>query len=341
MIGGLIFRHGDAMEEMRDLLGRLRSSGIPVNKEVENALSEVFIGMFTDFPLGSFWEDRPTPFLITQNDAIKTISAPHMILLLLHHLELSRDQHVLLMGAKGGYMAALIDNIVGRNGMVTVIEPHNEVLDYTSDRLSYHDSSGIIRTIPITSMNDYLFDKKVDRILITGSIREIPLEIQGIVQDGGFILGPFGGPIQQKLLKKERQGDKWIDTNLGEVVFGPMDLSESERGELNPIAIAELIQDIIEIVEDMIEIDDETKDRIEDLIYSLKSMPSEIPNLDLTASDEEIIEHPVYDLLMAEMELISPIWPLLERLLSFEPELPIKWNIEDSSIIGGHEDLVP
>jgi len=142
-------------------------------------------------------------------------------------------------------------------------------------------------------------------------------------------------------LKKERQGDKWIDTNLGEVVFGPMDLSESERGELNPIAIAELIQDIIEIVEDMIEIDDETKDRIEDLIHSLKSMPSEIPNLDLNASDEEIIEHPVYDLLMAEMELISPIWPLLERLLSFEPELPIKWNIEDSSIIGGHEDLVP
>ncbi len=329
------------MEGVRDLLERLRSSGIPIEKQVENALSKVFIGTFTDFSLETFWNDRPTPFLVTKNDAVKTISAPHMILLLLHHLELKRGQHVLLMGAKGGYMAALIDYIVGNDGMVTVIEPHEEVLDYTSDRLVFHNSSGVIRTIPIGSMNDYLFDKRVDRVLITGSIREIPLEIEGAIEEGGFVLGPFGGPIQQKLLKKERQGNEWIDTDLGAVIFGPMDLSEAEKGPLNPTVIAELIQDVIEIVEDMMEIDEETKERIEDLIYSLKSMPSEIPELDFNASDEEIIEHPVYDLIMAEMEWISPIWPLFEQLLSFQVDSPIKWDFEESSMIGGHEDLVP
>ena len=60
--------------------------------------------------------DDGFPILITQNDAAKTISAPHMIATLLHHLELRVGQHVLLIGAKGGYLAALIDHIVGNDG---------------------------------------------------------------------------------------------------------------------------------------------------------------------------------------------------------------------------------
>ena len=40
----------------------------------------------------------------------------------------------------------------------------------------------------------------------TGSIREIPDFIEILIDEGGFILGPFGGRIQQRLLKKEWQG---------------------------------------------------------------------------------------------------------------------------------------
>ncbi|DAC34303.1 MAG TPA: hypothetical protein D7H79_04125, partial [Candidatus Poseidoniales archaeon] len=293
---------GKAMRPMEDLLERLRNNGIHVNNEVAQAMKEVFVGSFTDFVLEPFWHDRPVPFLITESDAAKTISAPHMIVTLLHHLEIREGQHVLLIGAKGGYIAALIDHIVSNNGMVTVVEPHPQVLEHTSERLEFHESKGTIRVIsPITLDDVDELNRRVDRVLITGAIREIPISITGLVEDGGFVLGPFGGPIQQQLMKKERQGVQWMDTELGPVVFGPMDLHEAERGPLDPRTLAEHIEDALSIIVGLVEIDDETVERIEELIESLRGMPADIPQLDEEATEEDIIEHPVVELLMAEM----------------------------------------
>ena len=64
------------MNPVQDLMERLRKSGIPLKDEVAEAMQNVFIGSFTDFELDAFWHDRPVPFLITDHDAAKTISAP-------------------------------------------------------------------------------------------------------------------------------------------------------------------------------------------------------------------------------------------------------------------------
>ena len=330
------------MRPMEDLLERLRNNGIHVNNEVAQAMKEVFVGSFTDFVLEPFWHDRPVPFLITESDAAKTISAPHMIVTLLHHLEIREGQHVLLIGAKGGYIAALIDHIVSNNGMVTVVEPHPQVLEHTSERLEFHESKGTIRVIsPITLDDVDELNRRVDRVLITGAIREIPISITGLVEDGGFVLGPFGGPIQQQLMKKERQGDAWMDTELGPVVFGPMDLHEAERGPLNPISLAEHIEDALSIIVEMVEIDNETVERIEELVESLRGMPSDIPPLDVEATEDDIIEHPVVELLMAEMQWLSPMLPLFGQLFSIDLENPGDWDEDEPPMAGGHEDLVP
>ena len=54
-----------------------------------------------------------------------------------------------------------------------------------------------------------------ERVLITGSVRG-PNSIGELVIDGGFVLGPFGGPVHQRLLKREKQGGDWFDTDLEE-----------------------------------------------------------------------------------------------------------------------------
>ena len=330
------------MNPMDGLLERLQENGIHVNNEVALAMKNVFIGSFTDFVLEPFWHDRPVPFLITESDATKTVSAPHMIVTLLHHLELREGQHVLLIGAKGGYIAALIDYIIGKDGMVTVVEPHPQVLEHSSERLEFHESKGTIRVItPISLDDEDELNRGVDRVLITGAIREIPLSVAGLVDDGGFVLGPFGGPIQQQLMKKERQGVQWMDTELGPVVFGPMDLHEAERGPLDPRTLAEHIEDALSIIVGLVEIDDETVERIEELVESLRGMPADIPQLDEEATEEDIIEHPVVELLMAEMEWLSPMLPLFGQLLSIDLENPGDWDDEDTPMVGGHEDLVP
>ena len=330
------------MKPIEDLLQRLRRSGLPLENEVAEAMKHVFVGSFTDFELDAFWHDRPVPFLITRNDATKTISAPHMIATLLHHLELRVGQHVLLIGSKGGYLAALIDHIVGKDGMITILEPHPEVLYHTEERLEFHDSKGLIRVFPVNSFEgDEEISRGVDRVLITGAVREIPLTIAGVVEEGGFVLGPFGGPIQQTLLKRERQGDDWLDTELGNVVFGPMDLTEAERDPLDPQALADHIQDALNIIIELVEIDNETVERIEELVESLRSMPSDIPPLDEDATEDELVEHPVFELLMAEMEWLQPMWPLFGELLAIDIDSPADWDDDEPPMVGGHEDLIP
>ena len=53
----------------------------------------------------------------------------------------------MLIGSKGGYLAAIIDRMVGEDGSVTIIEPNEEVRLHTEDRLSSHRSSGEIKVI--------------------------------------------------------------------------------------------------------------------------------------------------------------------------------------------------
>ena len=59
------------------------------------------------------------------------------------------------------------------------------------------------------------------------------------------------------------------------------------------------------------------------------------------SSDEEIMENPVMDLMMSEMERLAPIWPIIEHFMSIE--LVDIFNSEDENSFtgGGHEDLVP
>ena len=95
------------MEEISDLLERLRESGVPIDDSIANAMQSVNIEDFTDFDINTFLMDRPIPFLSTENGTTKTISAPHMIVTLLHHLEILDGCHVLVLGSKGGYICLL------------------------------------------------------------------------------------------------------------------------------------------------------------------------------------------------------------------------------------------
>ena len=93
------------MEEMRSLLNRISKSGIEVPQTVREAMCNLHLEQFTTYDFNGFFHDRPVVFMETENGGVKTISAPHMIVTLLHHLELHPGQEVLVVGSKGGYMA--------------------------------------------------------------------------------------------------------------------------------------------------------------------------------------------------------------------------------------------
>ena len=330
------------MREISDLLERLRESGVPMDDCIAYAMQSVDIEDFTDFDINTFLMDRPIPFLSTENGTTKTISAPHMIATLLHHLEVLEGHHVLVLGSKGGYIAALLDSMLGPRGAVTVVEPHPEVRRHTSQRLDIFESMGELRVLPIDFLEvmDDEF-RPVDRVLITGAIKELLPDVGNLVGEGGFVLGPFGGPVHQRLLKRERQGDEWLDTDLGGVVFGPMDLGEAERSSLDPQNLAELLEDVLRLVSEIIEIEDETLVRLESLIASLRELPLDIPDLDEESTEDEIMEHPVIELLLMEMDWLGPMWPIFEDFLSVEIASPGSPDEDEYGMAGGHKDLIP
>ena len=77
------------------------------------------------------------------------------------------------------------------------------------------------------------------------------------------------------------------------------------------------------------------------LIQSLRELPIDIPTINEDSSDEEIIENPVMDLMMSEMERLAPIWPIIEHFMSIELVNIFNSEEENSFTAGGHEDLVP
>ena len=326
---------------MTELIQRLEAAGVPVNDLVKVAMEDVDPAEFTDFDLDPFWNDRPVPFLFTGFGAARTISAPHMIATLLHHLEILEGQDIMLIGSKGGYLAAIIDRMVGKNGTVTIIEPHEEVREYTEERLSIHRSSGIIRVLrPQDLESSDEKSRRFGRIIITGSVREIPETIEHMVVDGGFVLGPFGGPVHQRLLKKEKQGELWFDTDLGGVVFGPMDVGESESSPLDPDSLANHIEDAFDLVGGLMEIEEVTSERVLALVRALRDLPTDLPFIDEESTEEEIMEHPVVDLIMSEIDWLGPLWPIFSEFMSIDIASPGS-SEEIPDFLGGHEDLVP
>ena len=142
-------------------------------------------------------------------------------------------------------------------------------------------------------------------------------------------------------MKKEQQSGEWLDTDLGGVVFSPMDTKISERNPLDPIVLAEGLEDSFLLISEMIEIEEDIYQGIEQLIQSLRELPRDIPTINEDSSDEEIIENPVMDLMMSEMERLAPIWPIIEHFMSIELVNIFNSEEENSFTAGGHEDLVP
>ena len=132
-----------------------------------------------------FWYDRPLVFLETSKGGVKTISAPHMIAKMLYHLELAPGQEVLILGAKGGYIAALIAHIVGPEGGVVVVDPSREVVDHVRERISTVTNTccSCQKNAATDTLSPQL-PEPLDRVLVTGSLESLPNWLESRIVDG-------------------------------------------------------------------------------------------------------------------------------------------------------------
>ena len=320
------------MGDLDKLLKNLKGSGIVVPTDVENAMYKVDVEDFTDHDATGFYHDRPVVFLETPDGGVKTISAPHMIVTLLHNLELEKGQHIVIYGAKGGYISALIAHIVGENGKVTVLDPSSDVISHISNNLRGYPT---VECHKIVDLSDISLPK-LNRILVTGQIEELPDWLTAGMEDGGFAIAPIGNRNSQRLLKIEKQENDLFETDLGSVVFGPLNIADSIIETPSPTEMAELIEQVIELMNDAGVIEEEDKTKLYDLVADLRQLPDDLPPPEQL---DDPGEHPMLKLMIQKGEWFVHLWPIIQsmmenRIASYDsPE-----EFEDGS---SHSDFIP
>lgn len=320
------------MSDLSKLLNSLRNSGVEIPEFIEKAMWKVDIEDFTEHDCSGFYYDRPVVFLETSNGGIKNISAPHMIVTLLHNLELKEGQNVVVYGAKGGYISALIAHVIGEHGKVTVIDPSTEVISFVSNNLRGFPTVNC--QISINPGEQEL--PNLNRVLVTGQIDKIPKWLEMGLEEGGFAIAPIGDRISQRLLKIEKQDSKLFETDLGSVVFGPIDISDTIIQTPTPSEMAELIEQIIELISDAGLVKENDKQILYDLVADLRLLPDDLP------PPEELdnpTEHPMLKLMMEKGEWFVNLWPLIQGLMG--TRIASYYSSDADDEYSGHPEFTP
>lgn len=190
------------------------------------------------------YDDRPALFYHQNEYNYRTISAPHMISIMLQGLALQEiKDDLLILGAKSGYIAALAHKLAPE-GKITILEANAEVARITSEnleRLNYQDKIKVIVKNPLDGMPDLAPWQK---ILVTGAIKQeriYPL-LNQLDPKEGVLFAPIGEEQIQIYTQVIRINDEFFGKKQLQVRFTPL-MTNIELDEL------ELITDFSEFEE--------------------------------------------------------------------------------------------
>ncbi|MHA1932310.1 MAG: hypothetical protein ACW96X_07195 [Promethearchaeota archaeon] len=211
------------------------------------------IKAFIDIPLENFipeefkddprtyrpYEDVPNLFYYDNPRSYRTISAPHMISIMLQGLNLEEKDDLLILGAKSGYIAALAHQLSPK-GEIVILEANSDIAKLTTvnlEKLKLDNRVSIIVKNPLNGAPDLCPWQK---ILVTGAIEQqkiYPLLGQ-LDSDGGVLFAPIG-PSKTQLDHQDytqilRQGEEFYGKKQLQVRFSPL-ITQLELDELELI----------------------------------------------------------------------------------------------------------
>lgn len=204
--------------ERSRLIKGLKSHGIVTDERVLEAMERVPRHEFLPSELrDQAYVDSPLPIGMGQ-----TISAPHMVGIMLQALDLRPGHNVLEIGAGSGYHAALMGEMVRPGGKVYTVERLESLGRKAAEaieRLSYDDVVEVVIADGSMGLPEHA---PYDRITVAAAAPDVPKPLEEQLADGGRMLVPVGGHGYQDLTLVTRQGDRLERTGLGGVVFVPL-----------------------------------------------------------------------------------------------------------------------
>jgi len=170
--------------------------------------------------------DEPLPI-----PAGQTISAPHMVAIMLELAELKEGMNVLEVGAGSGWNAALIYEVVRQD--VYTIERIPELAEFAKRNLERAGYKNKVHVIVGDGTKGFPPKAPYDRIIVTAGAPKVPEPLIEQLKVGGKILIPVGGyHLWQELLEviKISEDNKIKIKNHGGVAFVPLIGEHGWRG---------------------------------------------------------------------------------------------------------------
>jgi len=198
-----------------------------LDENIENFIPEEFI-----FHAG-FFNDRPSLFYHQDVNNYRTISAPHMISIMLQGLLINeQNEDLLILGAKSGYIAALAHKLAPL-GTITIVEANSEIAKITLDNLKkqkYEEGINVVVKNPLEGVPELGPWKK---ILVTGAIaqeRIYPL-LEQLDPNEGVLFAPIGEEMIQTYTQILRINEDYFGKKQLNVQFSPL-MTNIELDEL-------------------------------------------------------------------------------------------------------------
>lgn len=205
-------------EERDRLVDGLVRRGYIVTPAVEKAMRSVPREEFLPPELREdAYVDTPLPIGEGQ-----TISAPHMVAIMVEKLELAPGLRVLEIGAGSGYHAAVAAELVKPDGHIFTIERIEPLVRFAIQNLNRAGYSSLVTVIHGDGTKGLADKAPFDRIFVAAGAPDIPKPLTDQLADGGKMLVPVGGRYYQDLIKIERRGGRLVKEAHGGCVFVPL-----------------------------------------------------------------------------------------------------------------------
>ena len=182
--------------------------------ELERIMKEIPRHLFVDSAQEhDAYKDTALPIGFGQ-----TISQPSMVAMMTHELAPRSGDKILEIGTGSGYQTAILSYYTPRL--------------YTVERLAdlSRRAQGLLESLNLRNVIYKIGDGSVgweswapyDRIIVAAGAPIVSEVLKRQLADGGRLVIPIGGRDAQHLLRVERHGDSFVETDLGECRFVPL-----------------------------------------------------------------------------------------------------------------------
>ncbi len=157
------------------------------------------------------YDDTPLP--IGQG---QTISAPHMVAMMLEELKPKKTDNLLEIGSGCGYHAAVASRMVSR---VTTIERITYLYELACENL---EDFANVQIVNGDGSRGFVENSPYQKIMVTCGAPRVPPPLIDQLEVGGLMVIPVGGRVAQELLTVERIADGISVSRRPGVAFVPM-----------------------------------------------------------------------------------------------------------------------